>query len=37
MRFNAHRHKLPYITWGLIWDPKTKGISELNWIPKLMK
>ena len=25
MRFNAHSHVLPYITWGLIWDPKTKG------------
>ena len=37
MRFNAHRCILHYITWGLILDPKTKGISKLNWIPKLMK
>ena len=37
MRFNAHRHILPYITWGLVQDPKTKGISKLNWIPELMK
>ena len=25
MRFKTHRFVLPYITWGLIWDPKTKG------------
>ena len=30
MRFSAHRPVLPYITWGLIWDPKTKGISKLD-------
>ena len=30
MRFSAHRPILPYITWGLIWDPKTKGISKLD-------
>ena len=30
MRFNAHRPVLPYITWGLILDPKTKGISKLT-------
>ena len=29
MRFNAHRCVLPYITWGLIQDLKTKGISKL--------
>ena len=28
MRFNAYRCILPYITWGLIQDPKTKGISK---------
>ena len=30
MRFSAHRPILPYITWGLIWDTKTKGISKLD-------
>ena len=30
MRFSAHRPVLPYITWGLIRDPKTKGISKLD-------
>ena len=29
MRDLPHRCVLPYITWGLIQDPKTKGISKL--------